>query len=532
MRRTVWAAILGVAFGVLLVHGQTPKTAQDYADRAVAPKGKGDLEGAIADYTKAIEIAPNQTKIAKAQIYNNRATARERKGDLDGVIADYTKAIELDPKLRDKPGEVPSPGDRGPQGKPAAQQEAPPKKQKELYEHVAAGDALRKKGDLDGAAKEFREWVRLDPGNANAHERLADTLYDHGDFSAAEIEYREAVRLKPNSHYTYNKLGSALRKKGDPDGAIRAHQEALRLCSAEEAQMKEGEVVVLLGSAPDVDAHNGIGLALSDEGDLDGAISEFRLALNQSGMSALGRGISFANAHHNLGNALIKKSDLEGAIREYGVALRLDPDGLDHYLARGKCYSLTRQFDKAIADYDRVLVFNPGNIPAVAGRADVFFSSGSYAKAISDYTLLVEMAPKLPLAYHRRAMSHKALGNYQAAVGDYLKAIEMDPHSVDAYNELAWLLATAPSDIDRDGAKAIKYGGIAVSLATGIGKTNCMDTLAAAFAEAGRFGEAASLQRKAISLLPKDFDEKEKAAFEARLRLYEQRKPYREPPKP
>ncbi|MBI2899966.1 MAG: tetratricopeptide repeat protein, partial [Planctomycetes bacterium] len=51
------------------------------------------LDGAIADYTKAIELDPRN-----GRTYDNRADAKKAKGDLDGAIADYTKAIELDPK--------------------------------------------------------------------------------------------------------------------------------------------------------------------------------------------------------------------------------------------------------------------------------------------------------------------------------------------------------------------------------------------------------------------------------------------------
>ena len=70
-----------------------PRSAKMYYDRAFARHKKGDLDGAIADYTKAIELDP---KFALA--YYSRSVARGRKGDRDGVIADSTKAIELDSK--------------------------------------------------------------------------------------------------------------------------------------------------------------------------------------------------------------------------------------------------------------------------------------------------------------------------------------------------------------------------------------------------------------------------------------------------
>ena len=274
--------------------------------------------------------------------------------------------------------------------------------------------------------------------------------------------------------------------------------------------------------APEMD-HIARAFALREEGELDEAIGEFREALREKP--------SDADLHYYLGDTLRAKGDLNGAIREFGEALRFRPDVPAYYYCRGDSYRELRQLDKALADFNKMLALDPGNLNGIAARADVFYYSGDYRKAAAEYSQLLGTT-KLPLAYFRRAWSYYSLGNYQAALADYEKTIELDPKSLDAFNSLAWLLATTPVDSMRNGARAVEYAQRAVDLAGSRETYLYMDTLAAAYAEAGRFGEAASLQRKAISLLPKDFDEKEKAGFETRLRLYEQRKPYREPTKP
>jgi tetratricopeptide (TPR) repeat protein len=53
---------------------------------------KGDLDGAIADYTRALEFETND-----ASLFYGRGSARQKKNDLEGALADYTKTIELDP---------------------------------------------------------------------------------------------------------------------------------------------------------------------------------------------------------------------------------------------------------------------------------------------------------------------------------------------------------------------------------------------------------------------------------------------------
>ena len=54
---------------------------------------KGDHDGAISDFIKAIEINPKS-----ALAYYNRANSKDELKDYYGAIADYTKLIELDPK--------------------------------------------------------------------------------------------------------------------------------------------------------------------------------------------------------------------------------------------------------------------------------------------------------------------------------------------------------------------------------------------------------------------------------------------------
>jgi len=68
--------------------------ASAYAQRGVLEGNKGDLDGALADCNKAIEIKPDFI-----EAYCGRGYLNQCKGDLDGALADYNKAIEMNPKL-------------------------------------------------------------------------------------------------------------------------------------------------------------------------------------------------------------------------------------------------------------------------------------------------------------------------------------------------------------------------------------------------------------------------------------------------
>jgi tetratricopeptide (TPR) repeat protein len=73
-------------------NSESSRDAIFYNNRGLAYKKQGELDKAIADYNKAIELDP-QLAVA----YYNRGKDYEDQGELDKAIADFTKAIELDP---------------------------------------------------------------------------------------------------------------------------------------------------------------------------------------------------------------------------------------------------------------------------------------------------------------------------------------------------------------------------------------------------------------------------------------------------
>jgi tetratricopeptide (TPR) repeat protein len=146
--------ILVVLFVVVWpVYGQTPTTAVDYYNRGVQRHHAGDLDGAIADYNKAIGIDPRH-----ATAYYNRGIARKAKGDLDGAIADYTKAIEIDPR-------------------------------RAAYHN--RGLARKAEGDLDGAIADYTKAIEVDPKSARSYENRGLALLTKGRDQEAEQDFKK-----------------------------------------------------------------------------------------------------------------------------------------------------------------------------------------------------------------------------------------------------------------------------------------------------------------------------------------------------
>ncbi|UCC98001.1 MAG: tetratricopeptide repeat protein, partial [Phycisphaerales bacterium] len=104
-------------------------------------------------------------------------------------------------------------------------------------------------------------------------------------------------------------------------------------------------------------------------------------------------------------------------------------------------------------------------------------------------------------------------------VKPYLKALIL--------NQLAWLQATYPSATIRDGAKAIENAKKACRL-SGLNRATLVDTLAAAYAEAGNFAVAVEKQEEAIRLATRQGDVPAPTAFERSLSLYKSERAFRE----
>src|SRR6185436_18879012 len=86
--------ILGVlALAVSSALAQAPTTSADYLKRGDAKYYEGDLNAAVADYDKAIELDPTN-----AGAYFRRGVVHDRKDETEAAIADYTRAIELKPR--------------------------------------------------------------------------------------------------------------------------------------------------------------------------------------------------------------------------------------------------------------------------------------------------------------------------------------------------------------------------------------------------------------------------------------------------
>ena len=108
---------------------------------------------------------------------------------------------------------------------------------------------------------------------------------------------------------------------------------------------------------------------------------------------------------------------------------------------------------------------------------------------------------------------------YDRAIEDATRALEINPYYSIGANQLAWMLATCPDPQYRDGKKAV---ALAEKVVDRFPEANFMDTLAAAYAEAGNMEGAVRVQRLAVERLRGEMAVSDPASFEKRLNAYGQ----------
>jgi tetratricopeptide (TPR) repeat protein len=115
------------------------------------------------------------------------------------------------------------------------------------------------------------------------------------------------------------------------------------------------------------------------------------------------------------------------------------------------------------------------------------------------------------------------------AITHFEKALALNRRTIQTVYTLAWILATHPDASIRDGARAVQLAQEACER-TNYRDPILLDTLAAAYAETGRFQDAIQIERTAAQIARQQKQEKQLSQIMSRLQLYQSGQPYREVP--
>lgn len=213
------------------------------------------------------------------------------------------------------------------------------------------------------------------------------------------------------------------------------------------------------------------------------------------------------------------------AIDFYTDEILDNPNNASAFNWRGLLWSEKGNLDQAIADFDAAIKINAGKHYPYNNRGLVWQKKKDFDKAIADFNEAIRLDEKNLLAHSNRGQAWRKKKEYDKALADFNEAIRLDPKFAPAYNERAWLWATCRDEKFRDGKQAVESATKACEL-TAWKNPSFLDTLAAAYAELGYFGQAIDWQRKAVEHLDKSHPHRKD--FAARMALYKGNQPYRE----
>ena len=266
-------------------------------------------------------------------------------------------------------------------------------------------------------------------------------------------------------------------------------------------------------------AEYNLGLALKNQGQLEEAIVHYRRAINIWP--------DYVEAHYNLGGAYIEKGEFDEALAEYRRAIEIHPDQADLHNNYGSALRELKQFDQAETEYKRALSLRPQYLDARLNLGSLLLQRGRTAEAIANLETAKSLQPNDAATHVTLALALMKNGRTGEAVSELNRALQLAPEKVSALNSLAWVLATATDNSVRDGKRAVQLAERATALA-GNNNAAILHTLAAAYAEAGRFDEALQTARRAMKLASQVDNNAVYNAIRDELPLYELGLPYHE----
>jgi tetratricopeptide (TPR) repeat protein len=148
------------------------------------------------------------------------------------------------------------------------------------------------------------------------------------------------------------------------------------------------------------------------------------------------------------------------------------------------------------------------------------------AQAVGPYEIWAK--PNSALIPCRAAEALYAKGQVAEAIARYTEALQLEPDLSAALNDLAWIRAAHSQAQFRNGAEAVHLAERACRL-TGYRQPMLVGTLAVAYAEAGRFDEAAATAVKARALALAAGRNEMAEQFQQLVGLFRARRPYNEP---
>jgi Tfp pilus assembly protein PilF len=256
----------------------------------------------------------------------------------------------------------------------------------------------------------------------------------------AETLFKQAVDEDDHNEKAWILYGLQFNHIGNPDRAIECLRQAISI--------KPGSM----------EAWYNLGRLLVIKGKYDEAQSAFETALVDGRQQR-------PLIYKSLADLFLKTGKTREAITNFEYSLELQPDQPEANFLLGKAYLADHQLEKAAGEFEKAIRLYRDNPEAELGLAMIYGSKGRDSDAIVHYRRVIELETNSVTA-------------------------------LNALNNLAWMLATDSDPRLRNGGEAVRLARHACEL-TRYEQAFLIGTLAAAYAEAGRFNDAVITAQKA-----------------------------------
>ena len=231
-------------------------------------------------------------------------------------------------------------------------------------------------------------------------------------------------------------------------------------------------------------------------------------------------------AHNNLGCIFVSQGKLDAAMEQFAAALDLNPENAGAHCNLGWILSMKGRPAEADNHFQAALRIKPGDAQIQKSYAMALLDQGKKGEAMKHLREAVRLRPEDDSCLQLASLLYER-GDSRESAAQYRQVLSLKPDSVEALNNLAWLLSTSEDAGIRNGATAVQLAQRACEL-TYYRKTLMISTLAAAYAEAGRFDDAIATAQRACDLASESGEQGLLKKNQELLVLYRAHQPYHE----
>ena len=226
--------------------------------------------------------------------------------------------------------------------------------------------------------------------------------------------------------------------------------------------------------------------------------------------------------NYELGYELQIEGRLDDAIERYRYALKVKPNYVEAYINAGTALGMEGRLDEAKGYLRQALQLAPSDANVYIDLAKIFQLEGKIENTISYFKEALRINPGDVEACIDLGVILASVRRFNEAADCFRRAMQFEPDNEVVIDNLARILAKHPQD-ENDATQAVGFAQRAAEL-TQYRNPAVLDTLAAAYAAAGRFDKAVAAEQAALDLASDSNNEELAAQIAKQLELYKQKK--------